>query len=76
MSRALPLKPHGRNGDTVEISGRAATLTNLQDVRNQRAQRTERAREEIAKQTYETEHKIDVTVERVFADLSALDLLA
>ncbi len=66
----------GHNGDTVEVSAHTARLTNLQDVRDRRAERIRSAREQIAKHTYETESKVNTTVERLFAELAALDLRA
>lgn len=64
------------DGDTLEISTRAAELTNLADARLKRTQRVGDIRDRIAAGTYVNEHKINVTVEKLFAKLSALDLQA
>ncbi len=65
-----------RQADSVEISPRASELTNLNDARLLRTQRVDRVRDQIEDGTYVTEHKINATVEKLFAKLSALDLLA
>ncbi|MEE9296290.1 MAG: hypothetical protein V3W34_15195 [Phycisphaerae bacterium] len=68
--------PEALQGDRLELSQPVAELTNLEQVRTQRLERIQRVRLEIASQIYETRRKADVTVERVFAELSALDLHA
>lgn len=68
--------PEALHGDHLELSRSGAELTNLEQVRTQRLERIQRVRLEIASQIYETHRKTDVTVERVFAELTALDLRA
>lgn len=62
--------------DTVEISSGAKQLTKLEDVRSARAERIARVRREIADNTYESERRINATVERLFAQINAIDLHA
>ncbi len=62
--------------DSLEISPRAEQLTNFDRARSQRAERVQLVRAKIQNHTFETEHRIDVTVQRIFAQLTALDLRA
>ena len=57
-------------GDRLELSDVAIRLAQLDDRPDARV---ERVRREIAEGTYESERRIDATIERLFADLNAFE---
>lgn len=57
-------------GDRLELSDVAIRLAKLDDRPDARV---ELVRREIAEGTYESDQRIDATIERLFADLNAFD---
>ncbi len=62
--------------DRVEFSRQGERLANLEQVRAQRDARIAGIREEIRNGTYETEARIGTVVDRLFGELSAIDVKA
>lgn len=60
--------------DRVELSEAANQLTNIEQVRAARLELIQRVRLEIASDVYETDRKADVAVNRIFSELTALDI--
>lgn len=58
-----------RAEDTLEISELAQALSNLESETDIRIDKVLAIREEIANGTYETDEKIDITIERLLAAL-------
>ena len=56
--------------DRLELSDAAARLAKIDDRPDARV---ERVRREIAEGTYESDHRIEATIERLFADLTAFE---
>jgi len=63
---ATPANGH----DRLELSDAAVRLARLDDRPNERV---ERVRREIAAGTYESDRRINTTIERLFADLTAFE---
>lgn len=60
--------------DQVELSEPGNQLTNIEQVRAQRLELIHRVRLEIASNVYETDRKSDIAVDRIFSELTALDV--
>lgn len=68
----LPSTP----GDSVEFSHLGVRLAQSDDLTSVRADRIDRVRREIESGTYETDQKLQITLEKLYADLGSLDIRA
>ena len=66
----------GKNADRVEISSGGEQLANFKIARNEQSARIERIKSEIGNGTYESDHRIDRTVDRLLGELSSIDFHA
>jgi hypothetical protein len=67
--------PPARQGDDVaEFSESALTLTRREDLTNLRAGLIDSVRRQIEEGGYESPEKLDVAVERLFAELNTVDI--
>jgi len=65
-----------QDGDVAEFSDSALALTDRGDLTNVRARLIDSVRRQIDEGNYESPEKVDVTVDRILADLAAVDLRA
>ncbi len=66
----------GQSADSVDISSGGERLANFEVARNEHSARIERIRSEIGNGTYESDHRIDRTVDRLLGELSSIDFHA
>ncbi len=62
-----------RTGDVVDISPAALRLSRGDDVSDVRAGLVDRVRAEIAAESYQTNDKMGVAIDRLFSDLAGFD---
>lgn len=62
--------------DSVQFSGQASELASQENISNVRLDRINKIRDEIERGVYETEDKINATVDKIFSELNGIDFHA